>query len=313
MRLSQVVGDYVQAGGITDRQQHVAEGGETTFTLTFVDGSEECFLNGGRLFKGAANDYVTATNRITLTEPLRAGDELILVGRATTNEIPFANSASETVTLTSGQTLVIFSTIETSPLELYVSGTLVDRGRLVPYQDYTITSPTSVTLTHTFPAGTVVEGVQGARLAAVDPDNMIVNDGETSKSLSARFAETQASRPFFIQSNGLQLQEVAIGTVLKRWMIGNDGVPFSDVSGEYPVLQLDKSYWDPQITGSAEYTVSNYRITGNTMTLDAVDEYNNYLNLTYTRRIAKSYAEGDTVDYGLITSDVYDRNDDGGL
>ena len=91
MRLSDSTGDYSRAGGIVDRQQVEAIGGETQFTLSFIDGAEEVYKNGSRLFKGAANEYTTDIHTIILTTALIAGDELILVGRSSVNYVQFTD------------------------------------------------------------------------------------------------------------------------------------------------------------------------------------------------------------------------------
>lgn len=286
-RLSAITGDYTQTGTIIDRQQIIAVGGEDTFDLTFIDGSEEVYLNGYRLMKGSQQDYVTSTGKVTLNVSLEPGDELILVGRATTNELPFSRSVSESVVLSNGQTEVIFSAISTEALDVFVSGNLVDRGRLTSPQDYEIVSGTTINLKHTFPAGTLVEGIQGGRMAWLDADNLVVNDGTSSKSLSSRFAETQASREFFMQTTGRNLVEISVGSQLKKSYLDLDGVPYDDVTGNYPLIRLRNSYWEPQIpTGSDNYTVSTFTTSGQTMNIVALNTATGQLaNLTYSRRI----------------------------
>lgn len=318
-RLSAMTGDYSQAGTIIDRQQIIAVGGETNFNLTFIDGAEEVYLNGARQLKGGARDYTTSATQIILNTALAASDELLLVGRASSNEIPFNKAVGETVVLADGQTEVAFVSIETEGIEIYVNGPLVDRGRLTSPQDYELraNSNTTIDLKHTFPEGTVIEGVQGGRLAWVDADNLVVNDGTRSKSLSARFRDTQESKEFFIESNGVQLQTLVVGLELKKWRVDpSTGVPVEDLAGNYPVLRVERGYWNPQILGSSlNYQVSSWNIVGDTMTIKAVDLVSGTLfDLTYGRRVAVSTAlEGAVVDYGLITAAVYDTEDDGGL
>ena len=287
-RLSAMTGDYSQAGTIIDRQQIIAVGGETNFNLTFIDGAEEVYLNGARLLKGGARDYTTSTAQIILNTALVANDELLLVGRAGTNEIPFNKAVGETVVLTNGQTEVAFTAIETEGIEIYVNGLLVDRGRLTSPQDYELraNSNTTIDLKHTFPEGTVIEGVQGGRLAWVDADNLVVNDGSSSKSLSTRFRDIQGSREFFIESNGVQLQTLEVGLELKKWIVGLDGIPYEDVSGRYPVLKVSNSYWTPSVSGSDEYSISAWSISGETMNITAVNNTGSGVeSLVYNRRI----------------------------
>ncbi|CAL9961733.1 hypothetical protein VPHD148_0063 [Vibrio phage D148] len=318
-RLSDLTSDYTKSGGIIDRQQIVGVGGETRFTVSFIDGAEEVYREGFRLLKGAAQDYVTGTDSngtyIELNTPLEAGDELLLIGRSNTNEIPFTRAVSESVTLSNGQLDVDFSSIETDGMEVYVSGPLVDRGRLSSPDDFEIVSLTRITLKHSYPSGTILEGVQSARLAWVDPDNMIVNDGTKSKSLSARFRDTQESVPYFIQTNGINLENLLVGTQLKKELIDIDGIPYEDTTGYYPVLRLSNSYWDPQISDtSLTYAVVRWDIQGQKMTITATDTtYGQTHQLTYVRRVHLG-SQGDAqADYGLVTENIFDQFDDGGL
>ena len=287
-RLSSKTGDYSQAGMIVDRQQLVAVGGETSFNLTFVDGSEEVYIDGARAMKGSNKEYTTSTGKITLTSPLTAGTEILLVGRASANEIPYNKASSETVVLTSGQTEVEFESIETDAIEIYINGPLVDRGRLTSPQDYELraNSNTIIDLKHTFAAGTVLEGVQGGRLAWVDANNLVVNDGSTSKSLSSRFAATQESNSFFIQTTGMNLSHLAVGTVLHKWSVGIDGAPYLDSSGLYPILKLDGSYWMPSTSVSGSWTIASWTIGGTSLSIVAVDTTSGLPEtIQYTRRL----------------------------
>lgn len=319
-RLSSKTGDYSQTGTIIDRQLLTNQLGNFEFDLTFITGSEEVYLNGSRLMRGANADYTTSVGKITLNEPVSSNSHTLeLVGRASTNEIPFSKSSGESVVLLSGQTAITFSTIEVDPIEIYVNGPLIDRGRLTSPQDYSIRegSLDTIDLNHTFPEGTVLEGIQGTRLGWVDADNLIVNDGTSSKSLSRRFQETQDSVSFFTQTNGVQLQEISVGLVLSKWSIEPiTGAPELDVTGTYPVLLSGKSYWNPNIAGSSpEYTVSTWEIVGDRMDIQALASDTGMLTeITYVRRVSANTSDtGSIVDYGLITGAIYDQEDDGGL
>lgn len=288
-RLSAIAGDYTQSGMIVDRQQITADGGETAFTLTFIEGSEEVYLNGSRLMKGVDQDYVTSTSKITLNTPLTAGDKLLLIGRATSADLPFDRASSESVVLANGQTEVKFSSIGVEALEVYVSGPLVDRGRLVSPQDYEIkeNSNDTIILTSTFSAGTIIEGVQGARLAWVDADNLVVNDGTSSKSLSARFSRIVESDEYFKRTNGTQLQDLGPGLILSTWTYPhNSSAPVLDVAGTYPTLRLGNSFWVPDYRGiSGDHQAYSWTITGNTMVIDCIEVGTNLEStLIYRRR-----------------------------
>lgn len=285
-RLSNITGDYTSAGSIIDRQQFVAVGGETVFDLTFIDGAEEVYLNGARLLFGAAQDYTrdAAGSTITLTTPLTAGDELLLVGRALANEIPFNKAQGESHTLTDGQTDVVFTSIETDGLEVYVSGPLVDRGRLETPVDYSVLSATSIRLNHTFPAGTTLEGVQGGRLAWVDPNSMVVNDGTSSKSLSDRFRDTQESYAYWIQSTGRQRQVLSNGLRLNRWTL-TDGAMVENATGNHSILETAGVLWEYGNNWTDTYTVQSWNVVGDVLTVSAVDSAGAAATLTYNRRV----------------------------
>jgi hypothetical protein len=89
-RLSSFVGDYSSSATILDRRQFTAVGGELSFPLTYIDGGEEVYVNGDRLSKGPAFDYITKLGIIEFNRPLQEGDLIILIGRSiSTNTIPF--------------------------------------------------------------------------------------------------------------------------------------------------------------------------------------------------------------------------------
>lgn len=291
MRLSSVTGDYTGTGTIIDRQLITALGGETVFKLSFIDGSEEVYKDGKRLNKGASKDYTVSAGLITLVIPLTTGQELLLVGRDSTNEIPFTKSASESVILIDGQTEVIFTSIETEALELYISGPLVDRGRLASPVDYEVINSTTISLIHTYPEGSILEGVQGLRFAWLNANDLIVNDGEKSKSISSRFSDTQESIPYFIETNGLQLQTLTVGMELRRWSVDSvTGVPIADLAGDFPILKVGKSYWTyTGTTSSLAYSVVNWTVYGNMMSITVVDvESGESTVIPYSRNIGTS-------------------------
>lgn len=270
MRLSSVAGDYTSTGTIVDREPIVALGGETVLPLIFIEGSEEVYINGSRKFPGPAYDYTTGVNEIILATPLTAGDKVLLVGRSSTNDIPFTKSSGESVVLANGQTEVIFSSITTKGIEVFVSGLLVDRGRLTSPADYELKPNTSdtITLKHTFPAGTVLDGIQSSRLSWVDPDNLVVNDGTNSKSLSSRFRDTKESYVSWVEDTGRQKQSLVLGLLLTKWKQNSSGILEANPLGFHGVLNLNGVLWAPADNWTGDYTVISWTQTGNSLVVN---------------------------------------------
>lgn len=299
-RLSSLTGDYTRTGMITDRRQYVAVGGETEYELVFIDDAEEVYINGARKFKGT--DYTTDLVRgmIVLTDPLVADDELILVGRANANDIPFTRSATESVVLTSGQTEVIFNSISTKGLEVYISGPLVDKGKLWSPQDYELRSGSDsiIDLTGTYPAGTVIEGVEGGRLTWLDADDLFVNDGTSSKTISSRFAATQESEPFLKNTTGSQIQPLTVGLTLRRWLLDNNGLASTDNDGDYPMIRLGKAYWLPgEITGNDLLDVISWTQSDYELTINVLNQTSSLIEqIKYYRMVPLSAAVNDIAD-----------------
>ena len=287
MRLSNFTGDYNLTGTIIDKNQFTAVGGEGIALLNFIDGSEEVYKNGKRLSKGPAQEYTTEKGKIRFAVPLANGDKMILIGRSSTNELPFTKGNSESITLEDGQMNISFRSISTEAIEVYIGGVLAVKGRLTAPQDFVVESDSSIRLTSSYPAGTVLDGVQGGRLAWVDPNNLMVSDGVTTKSLSNRFSNTQESVPFFIQTNGVQLHELTVGLIIQRWSIKSDsGIPELDEAGTYPVLRVGKSYWNPpSISATSGYKVVSWVETDTALNISAIDTSTGANSIiTYGRR-----------------------------
>lgn len=67
---------------------------------------------------------------------------------------------TEVITLTDTQTTVDFTTINCNLSRFYLHGILVDEGRLLETDDYTVTDADTIELTQSYPENTKVEGVQ---------------------------------------------------------------------------------------------------------------------------------------------------------
>lgn len=77
---------------------------------------------------------------------------------------------NESFTLSSGQVVIDLTNLLAKASSLFISGQLVDRGRLHIDDDYSITGEKQITLKRSYPAGTSVEVLQNIR---VDSDTLI--------------------------------------------------------------------------------------------------------------------------------------------
>lgn len=69
-------------------------------------------------------------------------------------------SQEESVTLTSGQVVVVFPTLAATSCSFYITGLDTDNGRLTNGTGYSVTATTEITLTESYPTGTKVTAVQ---------------------------------------------------------------------------------------------------------------------------------------------------------
>lgn len=94
-RLSSLVGEYEKNASIIDSRQYVAESGRTQYPLFYVEGAEEVYVNGVRLYSGASMDYTTPKGIIQLNRPSTAGDKILLIGRAAIQEFVQTNQVED--------------------------------------------------------------------------------------------------------------------------------------------------------------------------------------------------------------------------
>lgn len=138
--------------------------------------------------------------------------------------------------------------------------------------------------------------------AMIDADSLVVDDGETSDTLSNRFSRIRESDKHFMETNGVNLQDLATNLEIRKWVINSsNGSPEVDNSGLHPVLRLGRSYWNPGVSDSdLVFKVVTWNITGNDLAITATDTNtgDNY-TLTYTRRIDIGL-EDITTDNGFI-------------
>lgn len=292
-RLSDLAGQYQQTGGLLQHSTLTAVGGETSLPLTFTDGNEEVYLNGSRLINGATSDYTTTNGMIWFNEPLGIGDVVLLIGRSASSDIAQTRGSAETVVTGSVQfdpnhRTIIFSTIETDPLVVFISGLHVDNGQLAPALDYTVVDSRTITLRESYPEGTQVTGVQGNRTAWVDPSSMVVNDGTSSKDLSSRFRDTMESLAYFRWSNGRQIQNISTNLTVSRWLPTSIGLS-PDPIGEYPVIQVNGVLYNPTFEGVDDYNnipANGWTVSGRDLTINCTNKRTGAAaTLTYTTRI----------------------------
>jgi hypothetical protein len=96
-------------------------------------------------------------------------------------------SREEAVTLTDGQTTVTFSELTTSQTAFYVSNGNADRGRLTAGKDFSVVNTTTISLTESYPEGTILTAVQNevtADLTGLVKDFPTLDAAITDTSLS---------------------------------------------------------------------------------------------------------------------------------
>lgn len=99
-------------------------------------------------------------------------------------------SNTENVVLTEAQTVVVFSDVTTTQTAYYVSGVNVDQGRLTPTVDYNVTNSTTITLTSTFPTGTIITAVQNEGAEEVQSDIQVFDNVAVMKAAPLNAGDT---------------------------------------------------------------------------------------------------------------------------
>lgn len=128
-------------------------------------------VDSGRLPSSAFT--VVDTSEITLTESYPAGTELKLVRNEVVGEQP--GVASEVVSLTSGQSTVVFTNQTTNGAGFYLSGLSVDSGRLSSI-DYYVIDENSIELYQSYPAGTTVTLLRDTAVGSPVPSSTMYQD-----------------------------------------------------------------------------------------------------------------------------------------
>ena len=65
----------------------------------------------------------------------------------------------EIQTLTNAQVIVVFATVGTGDIDVFISGDNADGEMLMPLTNYVITNATTITMTNSYPAGTQIIGI----------------------------------------------------------------------------------------------------------------------------------------------------------
>jgi len=128
-------------------------------------------VDSGRLPSSAFT--VVDASEITLTESYPAGTELKLVRNEVVGEQP--GVASEVVSLTSGQSTVVFTNQTTNGAGFYLSGLSVDSGRLSSI-DYYVIDENSIELYQSYPAGTTVTLLRDTAVGSPVPSSTMYQD-----------------------------------------------------------------------------------------------------------------------------------------
>jgi len=93
----------------------------------------------------------------------------------------FEGTASEDITLTSGQLVVDFNDFIVAGAAFYVIGDNADNGRITETRDYTVTGDKQVTLLNSYPAGTILKAAQAVvdTLGGSASEDTVLTSGQT--------------------------------------------------------------------------------------------------------------------------------------
>ena len=137
------------------------------------------------------------TNRITnLPEPVNPNDAARLqdLTTATLDPATIILTQTESVSLTAGQLTVVFPTYPTTGASFNVSGPDTDDARLVLGRDFSVPNGTSILLTQSYPAGTLIQSLRNA----VGGEELV--DASYSQSETKILADSQTAVTFSVYS-----------------------------------------------------------------------------------------------------------------
>jgi len=153
-----------------------------TFTAQTTAGAE-FHINGqgldSRLLTSLdINEGLTTLATITLFDSYPAG-ALVTLSKNTSTGSAVVTTVEEEVVLTDGQTVVTFSTLTTESSEFHINGIGVD-SRLLSSEDInqSLTTPSTITLFESYPAGSIVTLAQNSTKGSINVDitNNIIKD-----------------------------------------------------------------------------------------------------------------------------------------
>jgi hypothetical protein len=163
-------------------------------------------MNSKRLLNVPTPAFDTDVVRVKdLPSTVRVGDSF------------FVASFTENVALTSGQVIVNLTSITTTQTSFYVSGSGADRGRLVPTTDYDVDSLTQITLKESYPAGTILVGVQNESVEAILSDVQVFDNVASMKAASLSVGDTVAVKRLTSEGS-------LVGPILFNIVAGGTGV-----------------------------------------------------------------------------------------
>lgn len=141
------------------------------FSYALNTGSLEVHLNGHLLAKDIEWQELTDSSFFIL-EAADAGDLVVATGTVgITGNVPVPADpltfTEETITLTAGQTTVVFLNSDITDASIYIAGGVIDRGRLIRGLDFTATNTTTIELTRSYPVGTTCLAVVRDNIADI--------------------------------------------------------------------------------------------------------------------------------------------------
>lgn len=161
---------------------------------------------------------------------------------------------NENVELTSGQTVVTLSGITTVQASVYVSGPNVDTSRLVKTIGFTVDSDTQITLTESYPEGTILSVWQNEGAEETVSDIQTADNVTVMKAASLSAGDTITCARYSAGGSLVTGLTYYIKTAAQAAIDGdviNETMNHTLVNGNVAILKLnaDGSFTDTQVGG----------------------------------------------------------------
>lgn len=211
----------------TATEEIVLTSGQIVATFTeFELAGSAFYITGPNADNGKlslTNDYsITDLKEITLVNSYPAGTILSAIQPFVQS---FGGSASEEVILTSGQVVVDYTTFAAAGSGFYITGPNADNGRIASPSDYIISDDKQITLTNSYPAGTIIKAVktETGETGAADAAAVSADEAEASAIEAALSAAEAATTAADINSQVTQTDIVSINaTLLNKQIVAAD-------------------------------------------------------------------------------------------